>query len=1069
MRKTRFLALVLAGIMLLSAALPVQAAGGLQIPGDRPDGVTRVNEYKPGTDGYFAYLPIRYFEDPWHTAESEMLKGDLPVLIWERKIFVSAALLAEASGLIAEESGDKIQFSWGERKLVVTLDQTGASFRLGTCREGQTPYLQTRLTLSAAPFRRAGGTAFVPLTDICSIMGVDLYADSEEESPRYVLNPPREDVYDILASFRDDTLRESYMFMYEVDENALKDAEVSSRAVMTLNGMLNGETDKYLYTVLMVMCSMEYITQYIPTKYIWNKVDPGRDPERMDIDKEFWDLIIAGDMIRALWFASEKEMVETAQKTADVMSSELDILLYDDVVKNFILEEGHDHFELLIDQLKRTNTNNQAWISARTYAKYESMLESYETQSKALGPKLDSMSSGLSEASDILSGVSIGLTAFNDLQAYAGRDKVMDDALLRFMSYGGYNYLSTGAVTRMKAEYIGYTALPTMYAFAKAVWENASEEAFNEALDPAFLITTGFKIATAIDPVYQKTLDSMEAYQTSLLSIAMQHEAHDDAYRGILLNDKNIHASLRGEALEKEILQAYLYFKSCATTRELVQKAFEYQDAMLDDLYQKLTLLELTYGKEENERPAPYTERFKDSLSSLDKLMIEHSVIPLYQSVNGAVVTFGDEKPVPNAICKVTEHGVQRVDFQADGEGEYHEIYIPVFWPEAGITTFDPNFELKLFFYSEEEGMEGDDTKLVGFEPKGDEQVSDAHLLLKGSMEAFVTDKNTGEAIEGASYELELLNPEIYEGIDLVQKTFQGKADASGHILQKDMAPGKYRAKFSAKDYESKELEIEIKSGEVTELSVELEKRMWLLVAKDEKDIATGFWSQYLEYAYDKKGRLIEVTGSDMDYQACVYDAEGRLIKEIGGTSGGYGTWTAKDYSYDAEGRIIQIDYSALTLYSARSMSDWVKASASGANGKESLRYEEGQLIERTRYLPDGKLSYRITYEYDAEGRLLKEITTDEKGSQTYLTTYQYNEKGLLVQKDEEGTRGVTILYEYDEEDRLSQEKNLYTGYRNTYAYDEHGNLSVEKVFDYAGKQAWQYEYFYKLFPFEEE
>ena len=150
-------------------------------------------------------------------------------------------------------------------------------------------------------------------------------------------------------------------------------------------------------------------------------------------------------------------------------------------------------------------------------------------------------------------------------------------------------------------------------------------------------------------------------------------------------------------------------------------------------------------------------------------------------------------------------------------------------------------------------------------------------------------------------------------------------------------------------------------------------------------------------------------------------------------------------------------------------MSDWVKASASGANGKESLRYEEGQLAERTRYLPDGKLSYQITYEYDAEGRLLKEITTDAKGSQTYLTTYQYNEKGLLVQKDEEGTRGVTILYEYDEEDRLSQEKNLYTGYRNTYAYDEHGNLSVEKVFDYAGKQAWQYEYFYKLFPFEEE
>ena len=107
-------------------------------------------------------------------------------------------------------------------------------------------------------------------------------------------------------------------------------------------------------------------------------------------------------------------------------------------------------------------------------------------------------------------------------------------------------------------------------------------------------------------------------------------------------------------------------------------------------------------------------------------------------------------------------------------------------------------------------------------------------------------------------------------------------------------------------------------------------------------------------------------------------------------------------------------------------MSDWVKASASGANGKESLRYEEGQLIERTRYLPDGKLSYRITYEYDAEGRLLKEITTDEKGSQTYLTTYQYNEKGLLVQKDEEGTRGVTILYEYSKKTGFAREEPVH-------------------------------------------
>ncbi len=1066
MKKIRFFAAFLAAVLLLSAAVPAQAANGPQIPGDREDGVNKLNDYEPERDGYFAYLPIRYYADPEHIEESEALEGDLPVIVLNGKIFVSAKILSDISGLFMEENAGKIRFMWQERQLVVTLDRTEASFILGTFRDGQTPYIQERFSLSAAPFRGTNAVIYVPMTDICSIMGVDLYADSDpDDTKRYAVNPPQEDVYDVLASFRDDTLRESYMFMYEADPNALEAAEVSSRTVIALDGMLNRKANYILYTLLQAMSSMEYITQYMPDRYIWNKVVLGRDPERIDVDKEYWDMILAESMIREIWFTSENEAVSMMEKATDMMSSTLGILLHDDLLTDVMAKADSQKVYKLMEQLQRIADNNQPHMSPKIYQKYARIDARYQRALDDIGDKWDAVGKGLKGFTTLLK---TSLAFANDLMAFSGRDQVMDDALRDFLNYPGYYYLSDGAVLKMCIEYDGYTTDASSYALGKAILSTISEEAIDAAIGPFSLVLDGYGIATGMMPEYQATLDSMVAYQTSLLSIAMQHEAHDDAYRGILLNDKGIHTSLSGEDLDKEILQAYLYFKSCAATRSLVEKAFVYEDYYLKPLYQLLTVLESTYGASAEDRPSSYAERIA-AVTEPDDVCIKNA-IALYLSVSGAVVTFKDEKPVPNAICKVTEHEMQRVWFQADGNGKYDTIYIPVFWTADGITQFDPDFDIKLFFYSEEEGMEGDDTKYVAFQAKEELPVSDAHLLQKGSMEAFVTDKDTGEAIDGASYDLELLDTEIYEGIIEVQKNFSGISDISGYILQEEMAPGRYRAVFSAEGYESKEVEIEIRSGEVTSLSVELEKqRIWLLVAKDEKDIAMGFWSQYLEYAYDDGARLVEVTGSDRDYQACVYDEDGRLIKQIEGTSGGYGTWTAQDYSYDADDRVIRIDYSVLTYYSAKSMSDWKKASVFGSNGTDKLKYEGDLLAEKTRYLPNGDVNYRITYEYDADGRLVKEITKDAKGNQTYLTSYQYNDKGLLVQKDEDGTRGVTILYEYDEEDRLSKEQNLYTGYTTYSSYDENGNLSVQKVYSNNGKQAWQYEYYYKLFPFEED
>jgi YD repeat-containing protein len=205
-----------------------------------------------------------------------------------------------------------------------------------------------------------------------------------------------------------------------------------------------------------------------------------------------------------------------------------------------------------------------------------------------------------------------------------------------------------------------------------------------------------------------------------------------------------------------------------------------------------------------------------------------------------------------------------------------------------------------------------------------------------------------------------------------------------------------------------------------------------------------------------------------MDYTACVYDEDGRLIRKIGGTSGGYGAWTSEEYTYDSEDHIVEVIYSALTSTSARDMSDWKSASVQGDPYRETRSYDGDLLKEAVRYKPDGSVYYHEYYTYDEEGRLLQKETKDDGGNQSQLITYTYNEDGLLIEEEQLGSRAVTILYEYDEEGRLSKERNMYTQYSYTYLYDENGNLHLKRTYNAGGAMTWEYEYFYRKFPFEE-
>ena len=1071
MKKTRILSVFLSLVLLagvLTPPAPAQALGqgltqsqsssqkGPQIPGARADGVTSVSDYDPERDGYFAYLPISYYDNPMDPATSEILTGELPVIVWQKKIFVLAMDLSRITNLICDEIGEKVYISWWNRKLSLTLGQTTASFVLGNIKD---PYLYDSFSLYVPPFQDENGDAWVPLTDVCTIMGVDLIAQQKNDRIRYLVNPPQRDVYDVLADLYDDSKRSPYAFTYQADEAILAIAEESSRTALSLDGMLNGKSDYAAYVCLRAISGFDYLMQYHPVTYIWNRVMEKRGPVNKEYDKDLWDKIIAESLLKRLWFGTENEAGEMAEEIVDFTSYEIGLLFFNGITDTVLSEE--DKLMRTVEILQENFKNVSSYMSQKTSLKYQKILSRYERMRDFAGPKWKILNAEMTTLTVLLK---TGLAFANNADAFMARDKVLDNALGDFLGKSSYSVLSDAAVAKMQSEYKSLMANPVAHSLTDALWDSLSETvitgAVNAGLGLISLITEGIKFAAKLDPIYQEAMDSMITYQISLMGTVLEQETGF----GFFTYSKTDPASLKGSELDREILKAYLYFKSCATTRELAHEIFEFDEYYLTKLFQELTLLEYVYGQDYDERPLPYAERIAD-LQGSDTRMIGQ-LTPLYVSVSGSVLTWGDEEPVPDALIEVTTENDQPcLDFTADGEGAYHAVYIPVFWPEDGIIEkFDPNFQIKLRFSAEK--IEGEDEKHFTFRPKAEETLEDAHLLEKGSLQTTVVDKETGDPIGDAGYRLELANPEIYEGKIEVQIIYGGRADASGQILREDLAPGLYRATFWAEGYESEDAVFEVKSGKLTKLSkVELEKKaLWLIVEENYADIANnGLWSVHLYYSYDEEGRLTEISGdhAGQRYRHYSYNEKGQMTEEVEGSTGGF--WRGSRYSYDAEGRVIRIDN-----YLLKDAADWRDATWE-ENGYQTKRYEGDELAETAYYSAKSALYYSYTYEYNEAGLLVKEVEWSD-GKADRAVIYEYDEENRLIKETSSSGRIITITYEYDPEGRLVTETNKYSEYVYQYTYDINGNLVREEIYSGLGKKlATRITYTYKKFPFEEK
>ena len=1070
MKKTRILSVFLSLILLAGVLTPApaQALGqgltqsqsssqnGPQIPGARADGITSLNDYDPERDGYFAYLPISYYDDPMDPATSEVLSGELPVIVWNKKIFVRAMDLSRITNLICDEIGDKVYISWWDRHLSLTLGQNMASFVLGNIKD---PYLQDRFPLRYSPFQDENSDAWVPLTDVCTIMGVDLIARQKKDYIRYLVNPPQRDVYDVLADLYNNDRREAYTFTYSEEALAHANAEFTSRSVLTLDGIWNRDFDYTAYAAIRTTCILwDYLERYNPPAYIWDRIAKLCGFDKDEYSKGLWDRIIAENLLQRLWFGTENEAVEKAETVVDVTSSEIGLLFFNEITDTVLSEE--DKLARTVEMLEENFKNVSSYMSQKTSLKYQELLSRYERMRDYAGPKWKILNAEMTTLTVILK---TGLAFVGDMNAYMSRDQLLDGALDYFMKRGSYAYLSSAAVEKLQSEYEGLTSNPTAHNIQKALWESLSETIISAAvsagLGVASIIADGFTLALNLIPAYQEVLDSMLSYQTSLMAIVLQRETGASASG----NDAPNALTLQGEALNQEMLKAYLFVKSCATARELAHEVFNVDKIYLNTLFRDMTLLEYTYGLSEDARPLSYAERIK-ALTASD-IQLYDQVTPLYVSVSGKVLTWGDEKPVPNALIEVTtENDQPRLDFTADGDGAYRAVNIPIFWPEDGIVEkFDPNFQIRLRFSSEE--IEGEDEKHFTFRPKAEKEVDDAHLLQMGSLQTTVVDKESGDPISGAGYRLELANPEIYEGKIEVKVNWGGRSDDAGQVLEEKLPPGLYRATFWADGYESAQAAFEVRSGEVTRLSkVELKKKaVWLIVEEDYQDIANdGLWSVHLYYSYDEKGRLTEIGGerAAQHYRHYAYDENGLVTEQIEGSTGGF--WTGRKYSYDELGRVIRID-----SYLLMNADDWRDASWQ-ENGYQTKRYEGENLAETGYYSDRQTLSYSYTYEYNEAGLLVKEVEWSD-GKADRGIVYEYDEQGRLIKSTSSSGRIITVTYEYNEAGQLSKETNLYSEYVTLYFYDEHGNMIREERYSRLGKKlASRTTYTYKQFPFED-
>lgn len=195
------------------------------------------------------------------------------------------------------------------------------------------------------------------------------------------------------------------------------------------------------------------------------------------------------------------------------------------------------------------------------------------------------------------------------------------------------------------------------------------------------------------------------------------------------------------------------------------------------------------------------------------------------------------------------------------------------------------------------------------------------------------------------------------------------------------------------------------------------------LLRQDHRNPGGSSWSIFCRY--DGQGRILdrsvsadprgEVRALSYYYD---YDALGRLERVVQRSAAGLER-VLESYRYEATGRKILTEYLSLGLRKQGivfGLDDSFHFSAD-ASSVVTLFDEHERPVKRVIYDPNDRVDRRISFRYDAAGRLLEEGEDEGNGRirQDYRQVYTYDNQGRILSKTVHhyvfGTQRTTLMY----------------------------------------------------------
>lgn len=208
------------------------------------------------------------------------------------------------------------------------------------------------------------------------------------------------------------------------------------------------------------------------------------------------------------------------------------------------------------------------------------------------------------------------------------------------------------------------------------------------------------------------------------------------------------------------------------------------------------------------------------------------------------------------------------------------------------------------------------------------------------------------------------------------------------------------------------------------------------------------------EYTYNKDGNTTSITkrtGSNAQIERIEKVYKGKNLVELNTYNNQNTPLNKITYSYDKDGNVIEENvYGEMQVAKIRAEYGY------NSNGHKTSE----------KRFNDGKLEYKIQYNYDGD-RLMSEITSDDKEGLIYSKIFGYDANGNIT-KNESFEKSTNIRSEevntYDANNNIAtstitENKKLLS--KTLYTYDTNNNLTSVKSIDGTGKIIYNRSYNY--------